>query len=286
MKKFLLAFAAILFLLPSAAFSQREVVRLTRYGGDRITGVYAASSFQVELVKSNDTKAVVEIDGALEPYLRFSRGSDGVVSVGIRSLNNREQREYERLVRQQVNRTMKLTLYLPEVNSIRLSGACKLTTSDIFTGNNIHVQLSGSSRMQGLNISGASLKVDCSGASNASLTARVSGDLTATASGSAKIDLQASGVANSKLTASGASNVQIKGDGRQGNWTTSGSARIVGDEFPLQQLTVTASGASSVRTSVSESLTSRTSGSSSVRYRGQPTHLNNNTSGSSSVRSL
>lgn len=73
-KQFLLAILAV-FLLP-ATLSAKEVVRLTSFQGERITGVSAGSAFHVELVQVNQqsqTKSVIEIDKTLEPYLRVER---------------------------------------------------------------------------------------------------------------------------------------------------------------------------------------------------------------------
>ncbi len=57
MKKLLLAFAAVVLLLPATS-QARETVFRTRYEGDRITGVSASAHFQVEIVKSPEIKAV------------------------------------------------------------------------------------------------------------------------------------------------------------------------------------------------------------------------------------
>lgn len=287
MKKFIWAFAAIILFLPLSLEAQ-EASCLTRYEDEVITGVAASSVFRVELVKSDQTKAVVKIDPELEPYLRFTRNDDGVVTVGMRNtreMNNRERRRFNRLMGAQVNRTMELTLYLPGINTIRLSDVSRLTTADTFTGDHIVINLTGSSSLSGLNISGSGLRVDAGGASKVLMTSCITGDLTAYIYGSAEVGLDAYGVVDSSLTASGAARLQIKGDGVRGNWVTRGSARIMGEEFTLRELTANASGASSIRANVSESLSTHTTGSASVRYHGQPSRIHS-ASGASSVRPL
>ncbi len=279
MKKMSLLFV-LTFLLP-AALSAREIVRLTRYEGERITGVSASNAFRVELVKSSQTKAVVEIDAEWEPYLRFSH-DNGVVTVGRRNLTDRERREFNRLQENRENRTMKLTLYLPDISTIQLSSSSRLTASEPFTGNNALIRLSGSSHLDGLDLSGSGPKLECSSASRATLILREAGELTLSASGSARVDLTATGVTRSKVIASSASVLTLRGEGGQGEWNTSGSARITAEEFSLRELTVDASSGSAVRANVSENLTTRTSGSGTVRYRGTP-RINNT---SSAVRPL
>jgi hypothetical protein len=345
MKRFFLLLA-VLGLAAAPLSAQQELVRLTRYEGERITGVSTSSFFRVELVQSEQTKAVVEIDAEWESYLRFSLSDEGIVTVGLRNLSRAEQREFNRL--QQERRDPTLTLYLPQIGSIHLSGASRLNASGSFTGDNASIRLSGASSLQGLDVTGSSPRVNCDGGSRASLalhavgeltvtaggaarvelraggvtsskidvsggavlevegiegpgvwkatgagriaadpctlsglildadggsTVRTSvsaGELTVTADGAARVELRAEGVTFSKISASGGSSVRIAGSGEAGDWRTGGAARITGEEFALRQLTVDASGGSSVRANVSENLTTRTSSTASVRYRGQP----------------
>lgn len=282
MKKLIWILAASLLFSPACLLAG-ENIRDVRYENESITGVSASAAFQVELIQSDRTKAVLEIDEELQPYLRFSRDESGVVSVGVGALWNRmskrEQREFSRIMR--IDRTMKLTLYLPHVNAIQLSGTSRLTASDAFSGDSINIRLSGSSSLPELEISGATLKMECSGSSTASLTVHLSDDLQVSASGSTHVNLTAFGISNSILSAFSNATLTIKGDGDQGNWRSGGAARIIGDDFVLKKLSVTTLGTSSVHANVTESLTTQSGGSSSVRYRGAPSHIQSSFGGSS-----
>ena len=82
MKKVCFVFA--LLLVGSVASAQTRMVRLTRYEGWPITGVSASGAFDafdVWLIRSDETRAVVEINEQLEPMLRFEIDSCGVVHV-------------------------------------------------------------------------------------------------------------------------------------------------------------------------------------------------------------
>jgi hypothetical protein len=195
-------------------------------------------------------------------------------------MGSRDWRAFNRL---DERRQLRLTLHLPSVNTIRLSGATDLKSSDRFTGDNVDIQLSGASEIDDLTITADRVKLQCSGASEASLTLPATKDLVVLASGASEVDIHARGLGYSKLGASGASEIEIAGNGENGEWGASGASHIDGEEFAAQDLSVTASGASSVRVNASGRLTTKTSGASSVRYRGAPASIDNQ---SSSVRPL
>ncbi len=263
------------------AIAQRVSTK-TYFAGDRITGVSASSAFDVVLVKSIQTKAVVEINSEFESYVSISRNGEGIVTVGMRDMGQKLWREFNRL--DDDERRMRLTLYLPSVNTIRLSGASELGSRDPFTGENVDIQLSGASEIEGeLNISAARVKLQCSGASEASLVLPATRDLVVVASGASEVDIVARGLTYSKLGASGASEIEIEGNGERGDWTASGASEISGKEFAMKELSAVASGASSVKVNVSGTLSAKASGASSVRYVGVPATLD---VPSSSVRPL
>lgn len=81
MKK--VCFVFVLLLVGSVASAQTRMVRLTRYEGRSITGVSASGAFDVRLIRSDETRAVVEIDERHEPMLRFEIDTCGVVHVGM-----------------------------------------------------------------------------------------------------------------------------------------------------------------------------------------------------------
>ncbi|MDR1671388.1 MAG: DUF2807 domain-containing protein [Alistipes sp.] len=281
MKKIILTLISVTLILPAVLRAQ-SVSTKTSFEGERITGVSASSAFNVVLVKSIQTRAVLEVNSELESHVRISRSADGVVSVDLNDMGHREWRLFSRM--SDKDRLMRLTLYLPSVNTIRLSGATSLISSDAFTGDEVDIQLSGASNIRNpLSIASQRLKIQCSGASNASLLLPTTRDLVVVASGASHVKISAKGVANSKLGASGASHVEIVGDGTTGNWSASGASKITGDEFAAKDVSIIVSGASSARVNASGTLTTRTSGASSVRYAGSPAHIHNE---SSTVRPL
>lgn len=179
------------FLLVPLSLSAKEVVRLTRYAGETITGVNASHMFQVTLVKSNEARAVVEVDPDIEQFLRFERNSDGVVRVDMQVPRMEERRFQRNLDNFWKGKTLKLTLYLPEIESIRLSSMATLTTDDTFTGKNVNIRVESMGKLRNLDLRADSLDIRCEDMGSAIVTAQLS-KLTARASGMGKIVLSGS----------------------------------------------------------------------------------------------
>ena len=273
MKKLFLALTPALMLVSCAVLAQNTTT-MTRFEDQRITGVDASSAFDVVLVKSDRTRAVVEIQRDLEPYVKISRDAAGVVSISLRDVDNRRWRDFNRLPEKE--RIIRLTLHLPTISTIRLSGAADLSSSDSFNCENVDIQLTGASDIKGsLAIASTNVKLQCSGASDASLNLPATRNLVVVASGASDIEISATGLTYSRISVSGASDLEIRGDGQRGEWTASGASEIKGDRFAAKKLSVTASGASSARVNVSGTLTARASGASSIRYAGKPAKINN-----------
>lgn len=250
MKKSFLALAAILLFAPVAVSAQHTVTK-TLFEGERITGISASSHFDIVLVKSNQTKAVVEIsDSELEPYLDVSLSKDGIVSAGIRDMTQRDRKTFNRV--SDGRSRWRLTLHLPTLNTVRLSGFTSLTAQDSFPGENLDILLSGSSEINGkLSVSSSRAKVQCSGFSKLeNLILDDTTDLIALISGSSKATIDVSDVANSKIGVSGFSTLRLGGSGIRGQWTVSGSSKLSAGNFTVKDLNLNVSGFSTVYTDV------------------------------------
>jgi hypothetical protein len=273
MKKFFAILAAAALLVPAAAAAQRTTTK-THFEGERITGVEASSAFDVVLVKSLQTKAVVEINSDLESYVRITRDSDGVISVGTRDVPGSLWRAFNRLSDKE--RTMRLTLYLPSLETVRLSGASDISTTDTFASESVDIQLSGASDIKGtLVLSSPKVKLQCSGASDGILQLDATRELTVVASGASDVTIHAKSLEYSKIGASGASDVTLTGTGTQGDWTASGASSIKAEKFAARDISINVGGASSARVNASGTLTTKTGGASSIRYVGKPASINN-----------
>lgn len=158
MRKLYILLLALAVVLPASLTAQRKTVRLTRYAGTEITGVSADHNFSVVLVKSNETKAVLEIDQELEPYLFFEKSPEGVVKVDLKTRKGMDSSDRKGKTNWK-NRTLKLTLYLPEIKSIELGDMARLTSQDNFTGTRVKIRLEDMSNLKGLNLTADNIDI-------------------------------------------------------------------------------------------------------------------------------
>lgn len=145
MKKVCFVFA--LLLVGSVALAQTRMVRLTRYEGWPITGVSASGAFDafdVWLIRSDETRAVVEINEQLEPMLRFEIDSCGVVHVGMDGIRGDIH-----------DVRWRLYLYLNDLTYIRASGASDVDCVGLFESGDVRIELGGASDLRGLELAAA-----------------------------------------------------------------------------------------------------------------------------------
>jgi hypothetical protein len=241
MKKLFFAVTAALLLSPALLSAQRTTTK-TWFDGERITGVAASAGFDVVLVKSDRAKAVVEVSEEIESYVKISRDGSGIVSVGRRDLNSREQREFNRL-REGRKLTMRMTLYLPTLSDIRLSSSAGLSSTDSFSGNELDILASSSASILGdFKVESERVKVQCSSSSKIeNLILDSTTELTVVASSSARVAISAQRLAYSKLGLSSSASLELSGAGTGGQWSVSSSARINAVNFNVGDLSVNAS---------------------------------------------
>lgn len=126
------------------------------------------------------------------------------------------------------------------------------------------IRASGAVDIHGLGvIKTGNLVVIASGASDVKINAEVSGELTCTASGSSDIELKGSGN-NASVKASGSSDVEMK-------------------RFILNSAKVMVSGASDVTVNATEYLDLSASGSSDIKYYGEPKRVDVRKSGAADI---
>jgi hypothetical protein len=285
MKKSAFVLAAALLLSPVALAAQ-ETSRKTWFEGEPITGV-DAQDFDVVLVKSDRTRAVVKLPEGLERFLYIERNAEGIVSIDLKFMTEQEMREFSRLNRGDPSK--KLTLYLPTVNTIRLQGRIHLVSDDSFPGDDLDIMLANNARIGGdLKMSSERVKVQVSGSSQVeNLILDATTDLTFVGNSLARATIVAPRATYSKLNVSGGA-LRISGAGERGNWSAGGSARLIADEFAIKDLTADAYGSSSMVVNVLDSgaLRVRTTGTASVRYLGTPRINHDSRSRASSVKPL
>ena len=188
-------------------------------------------SFNVDIIQSQTSSAIVRVDDNIEQYLIFEQRGNTLV------LDLEDGREY-------INITLEAQISIPSLSSLDVSGAsdAKFTQfqsaepfdlrasgastaeGDIEAGD-VTIDLSGSSDIQ-LAGSGNNLNLNISGSSRADLEEFSVNDANLDIGGSSDVIVNASGTLN--VTASGASDIIYVGSPTLGKIETSGSSSIQG----------------------------------------------------------
>jgi hypothetical protein len=129
-----------------------------------------------------------------------------------------------------------------------------------------------------INISGTSLKdLELSGACTFVANGELKTDsLNIESSGASKIEMHLSSKAVS-ASIGGASNLNLSGNAKSLRTTVSGASTLKAYDLKTSIANVTASGASSAQVYVTDKLTSKSSGASSVKYKGEPKDVDQTT---------
>ena len=129
-------------------------------------------------------------------------------------------------------------------------------------------------------------KLSVSGACNVSFVDPITSDrLVVNISGAS--DIKGPVKVNSlKVGASGASNISLSGTATETDFNISGACSIKSLDLVTDNCAVVASGASSIRLTINQSLKANISGASDIRYKGTVSMFNSKTSGASSIKPL
>jgi len=143
-----------------------------------------------------------------------------------------------------VNRPIRVSIGTNQIETIDLAGACSLETTEKFQAENMNLILSGAS--------------------------------------SADVNLAI--FQNLKLDLSGASKAELEGHSYRLDADVDGASKLDAEEFIVKNADIQASGASSVKADVSDSLKIRVSGASKFKSERKPLYLQKHVSGGSVVR--
>lgn len=167
-------------------------------------------AFEIELIKSNEEKIVIETDDNIMPAIKTRVSGNELRVDNEVDINNPTE--------------LKLTIYYKSLQEIDLSGAASLFSSDV--------------------LETPELDMDCSGASEITLNLKV-GQFSGEFSGASKLELEGN-INKAELDISGASVVRAYGlEIRNLELEASGAAVV--KVLVLDNLKIEASGASSVR---------------------------------------
>ena len=278
------AVAAVLSVQPSRAAEPESLAeaRETReYNVRNFEGLDISWAYKVELTRANRYSVSVDAPDFILPYLRIEVRGD-VLCMEIRDMPRDIRRKLET-----GRNEVRASVSMPELVSVRMSGAASLSTKDEFQhkNNRFTLRLSGATAARGLSVRATDADIECSGAAKYDLK----GDFD-------RVDLVMSGAANGKLDASpkaaelqlsgsakldwngkpgkvsvigsGAAGLRLEGSATDIRVVGSGAAKIDAALAPTRTATVQLSGAAKCDLDVRESLDANLSGAASCRYHG------------------
>lgn len=236
MKRAILIFAVILFAatVPSSAKGVTKSYDLKNF-----TGIKVAGAIEVELIQSDTYQVSMEMPSDYVQYFKISV-SQGVLKADFDNLP-RKLRSYGR------NDVFKLTVMMPEVKTIRMSGATKLTCEGGFTmpSGELDIEANGASAIRNFSFTAREVEMELSGACS------LNGEIRCQ-----KLDIESSG----------ASKVTLKGESEELDLDFSGASNIDSRSFSAESVEVDLSGASHAKVAVLRALKVDMSGASKLEY--------------------
>jgi hypothetical protein len=178
--------------------------------------------------------------------------------------------------------TLEANITMPRLIGLESSGATRGTVTGFNTGDNFDLEISGTSRVNLVDIATGNIKGNISGAS------KLEGKITA-----GDIDMEISGASNfnGDLTAqdlildfSGASKIDVKGSGNDILLDASGASRIELDDFSVNDADINLGGASSCEIDINGTLEVSLSGASKLVYTGEAVIIGTDISGGSLLK--
>ncbi len=233
MNKLLLCLTLIFlsFLSPAQKVINDPNVQVRTVGG--FHAIHISSAFDVILTQGTEAQVAVSAnDEKLLPYI-ITTVTNGVLIV--KTENNKAL--------WRGNHKLRAYIAVKDLDELKVGGATTVKIDNNLNANSLKLDLSGSSRFNGVLTVNEKLSIDLSGASDLNISGKAS---------------------ETSITASGASDVKAY-------------------DFKTEVCSVQASGASDIQISVDKELSANLSGASSIRYKGEATVKNLKTSGASNV---
>ncbi len=206
-------------------------------------------SFEVDVSSSETYSLSVTVDDNLLDHLDVRKSGETLIIALDSGYNYRDT-------------TQLATITMPRITEVKLSGASAADIGAFSSGNHISFRLSG--------------------ASSADLENLQAGDASFRLSGASRI-LAIVEVADCEIDLSGASTITLAGSGDDLSADVSGASRLSLEDFIVNNARVNLSGASTGTVNSTGTLDASASGSSHLRYVGEPTLGHIDTSSSSSV---
>ncbi len=180
----------------------------------------------------------------------------------------------------------KVIVYITVANieGISVSGSGVLIAETKITARDLDLNVSGSGSLQA-EIEAGDVDADVNGSGSISLTGKCK-SFESDISGSGKVKLNATISDKADFGVAGSGRIEAAGWAANVKASISGSGKVLAADLQTEKCDVRISGSGNVEIHVKKELDARISGSGSVRYKGDPAHVNASSSGSGNVRKM
>ena len=181
----------------------------------------------------------------------------------------------------------KITVYVTvkDIDAISVSGSGDLFGQGKFSTGNLKLNVSGSGSMEIEADANGDVEADVSGSGDVNLKGTCN-NFNSDVSGSGKVVLSIAVRERVDFGLSGSGKIQAEGSAREVKTHISGSGKVLASNLEADKCDIRISGSGDVEINVETDLDATISGSGSVTYRGNPSHVNSHASGSGSIRKM
>ena len=263
MKKFIITLTFLALALLSANAEEKTKT----YSFGNIESLNVEFSYQVHVTKGNSGSVKVVYDSSYEEYIKVDYFSDS-----NRLWLSMDKKMPKKLTAGHLPQ-LHVYIEMDEIKTLGISGAASVTFDGEYKGEDLRIELSGASKLKGLNIKGKNLNLTCSGASNSDIKGNFSEDIEIDLSGASKLDFNCNGkdltaevsgaskldftgdYDSADVRCSGASSSKMEGSADEAEFECSGASKIEAKEFITKNLRAELSGASKAEVHATSNLT-------------------------------
>ncbi len=272
MKKILITYLAVFFAL-TLAFAQTKESRKV----DTFTRIAFRVPGKLYLKQGPEQK--IEIEGNKEILEKIETTvSGGRLSIG---------RENENWKMWNWDNDDKIVVYVTvkDLEGLSVSGSGDLIGESKFKTNDLDLNVSGSGSLVLEADANGAIGADVSGSGRIDFKGTCR-DLESRVSGSGKVNLGLTASNKVEVGVSGSGKIMANGTAKEIRANISGSGEVLAADLQVEACNIRISGSGDVEVNVKSDLDATISGSGSVSYRGNPSHVNSHASGSGKVRKM
>jgi len=181
----------------------------------------------------------------------------------------------------------KVTVYItmPELEALNVSGSGDLVAETKFKVADLDLNVSGSGSLQIEADASGDIDADVSGSGHIELSGRCQ-NFESHISGSGRVRMNETIANTAAFGVSGSGKIEASGTSSVVKTSISGSGKVLAGNLETDRCDIRISGSGDVEINVKSELDANISGSGTVSYRGNPSHVNSHASGNGHVRKL